>query len=130
MATVNMSNVNFYNPDTVLNPPYKKTLVSTLNMHRRPLQPINSQASAFRNDRDDDSSDDSLPSLDDLLRPSQNKDIPQMPPQNYDPLHRSEKELIDESGLLTDPTTLNSVYVLGSTQGRFLSSLLYLYTLY
>lgn len=121
MATMNMSNVNFYNPNTA---PRKKPALSALNKHQGPLQPIKSQPSALRNDRDNDSSDDSLPLFDKLFRPSQNKGIPQIPSQNYDPLGRS-KELFDEGYLPTDPTTSNAIYLPASSRGRIFSLLLY-----
>ena len=124
MASVNMSNVNFYIPHIVLKPPHKQPEVSTSNKHRRYIQPVVSQPLALRNDQDNDSSDDSLPSLDELLRPSQNEDSPQMPPQNYNLLYRLKQELADVGHLLTNPTP-NSIYVLGNSQGRFLGSLLY-----
>jgi hypothetical protein len=80
--------------------------------------------------QDNDSLDDSLPSLEELLRPPQNKDIAQLPHQNHQPLHISKRQLIDEGRLLTDATTPNSAYVPGNTQSRFLSSLLYAHTPY
>ncbi|KFY32208.1 hypothetical protein V493_00413, partial [Pseudogymnoascus sp. VKM F-4281 (FW-2241)] len=65
--------------------------------------------------QDNDSLDDSLPSLEELLRRPQNSDIPQVP-QNHKNVHISKRQLIDESRLLPDPKTPNSVYVPGNTQ--------------
>ncbi|PQM43487.1 hypothetical protein VC83_09614 [Pseudogymnoascus destructans] len=44
-------------------------------------------------------------------------------PQNHKPLHISKRQLIDESRLLTDATTPNSVYVPGNTQSPLLSKI-------
>ncbi|KFY28252.1 hypothetical protein V491_00550 [Pseudogymnoascus sp. VKM F-3775] len=56
---------------------------------------------------------DSLPSLEELLRSRQNRDIHQVPHQNHKPIS---KRQLDEDNLLTGATTLNSVYVPGNTQ--------------
>ncbi|ELR06270.1 hypothetical protein GMDG_02064 [Pseudogymnoascus destructans 20631-21] len=81
MATVNMSNFNFYTPNAAPKLPLKKLAASELNNHRQ-------QPSALRDDRNNDSSDDSLPLFDELFRPYQNKYIPQILSQNHDSLHR------------------------------------------
>jgi len=65
---------------------------------------------------DNDSSDDSLPSFDELFRPPKNRDILQVPTQNHEPLRGSKRQLFEEGCLLTDPTTSR-----GNTQGRFCS---------
>jgi len=54
---------------------------------------------------DNDSSDDSLPSLDELFRSRQNRDVPQVAPQNREPVHGPKHELFDEGCLPTDSTT-------------------------
>src|ERR1700733_3170573 len=117
MASVNMSNVNFYNPNTVLKPPpHKQPAFSTLNKHQQTIQPIMSQHPAPRNVRDVDLSDDSLPSLSELLRPSRNVNTPQISPQNWNLLHRSKQELAGDSR--PKPTTPNSIYKPGNSQRR------------
>ena len=133
MATVNMNCVEFYSPNPVLKASHAQLTRSVLNKHLPSLQPSISppgDAESARNVQDSDSLDDSLPSLDELFQASRNGDIPQMPHQNQKPPHISKRQLIDESRLLTDATTPNSVYVLGNNQSRFLSSLLYAHTPY
>lgn len=131
MATVNMNCVEFYYPKPALKASHAQLTRSVLNKHRPPLQPSKSPPAASAwNVQDNDSLDDSLPSLEELFRPSQNRDILQVPHQNHKPVHISKRQLIDESCLLTDPTTPNSVYVPGNSQRRFLSSLLYAHTPY
>ncbi|KFY78809.1 hypothetical protein V498_09049 [Pseudogymnoascus sp. VKM F-4517 (FW-2822)] len=119
MATVNMNCVEFYNPnpETALKASHAHLTKSVLNKHRLPLQPSRSPPAMSAGDvQDNDSLDDSLPSLEELLRPPQNRDIPQVSHQNHKPLHISKRQLIDESRLLTDATTPNSVYVPGNNQ--------------
>ena len=133
MATVNMNCVEFYNhnPKPALKASHAQLTKSVLNNHRLPLQPSRSPPAMSAGDvQDNDSLDDSPPSLEELLRPPQNRDIPQVPHQNHKPLHISKRQLIDEGCLLTDATTPNSAYVPGNTQSRFLSSLLYAHTPY
>ena len=132
MATVNMNCVEFYNPNpkTALMASHTQLTKSVLNKHRLPLQPSRSPSAMSAGDvQDNDSLDDSLPSLEELLRPPQNRDIPHVP-QNHKNVHISKRQLIDESCLLTDPITPNSAYVSGNTQSRFHSSLLYAHTPY
>jgi hypothetical protein len=119
-----MSNVNFYNPNTAPKLPHKKPAASALK-HQWPLQPVDSQPLALQNDQHNDSSDDSLPLFDEMFCPYKNKNIPQMPPQNYDPLYRSKHELFDEGRLPTNLTTSNSIYLPVNTRGRIFSSILY-----
>ena len=133
MAIVNMNSVEFYdpNPKPALKSLHSQLTTSVLNKHRLPLQPSRSPSPMSAGDvQDNDSLDDSLPSLEELLRPPQNRDIPQVPHQNHKPLYISKRQLIDEGRLLTDATTPNSAYVPGNTQSRFLSSLLYAHTPY
>ncbi|ELR07361.1 hypothetical protein GMDG_08376 [Pseudogymnoascus destructans 20631-21] len=133
MATVNMNCIEFYNPNPKRT--FKASQVqptkSVLNNHRQPLQPNRSPSATLAGDvQDNHSLDDSLPSLEELLRPLQNGDIPRVPHQNHKPLHISKRQLNDEGHLLTGATTPNSAYVPGNTQSRFLSSLLYAHTTY
>ncbi|ELR10098.1 hypothetical protein GMDG_04498 [Pseudogymnoascus destructans 20631-21] len=119
MATVNMNCVEFYNPNP--KPTFKASHAqptkSVLNNHRLPLQPSRSPSAKLAGDvQDNDSLDDSLLLLEELLRPPQNGDFPRVPHQNHKPLHISKCQLIDEGRLLTDATTLNSAYVPGNTQ--------------
>lgn len=74
---------------------------------------------------DNDLSDDSLPSLDKLLRPPKNGDTPQLPPQIHEPLHGSKHQLFKEDCLPTDSTTSK-----GNTKGRLRSLPLSWRTLY
>ncbi|KFY42804.1 hypothetical protein V494_02234 [Pseudogymnoascus sp. VKM F-4513 (FW-928)] len=132
MATVNMNCVEFFNPNP--KPTFKASHAqptkSVLNNHRQPLQPNRSPSGTLAGDvQDNDSLDDSLPSLEELLRP-QNRDIPQVPHQNHKPPHISKRQLNNKGHLLTGATTPNSAYVPGNTQSRFLSSLLYAHTTY
>ena len=125
MATVNMNCVEFYdpNPKPALKSSHTKLTRSVLNKHQLPLQPSRWPSAMSAGDvQDNDSLDDSLPSLEELLRPPQNRDIPQVP-QNHKNAHISKRQLIDEGRLQTNPTTTNSAYVPGNTQSRFLSSL-------
>ncbi|ELR02012.1 hypothetical protein GMDG_05176 [Pseudogymnoascus destructans 20631-21] len=116
MATVNMNCVEFYNPNP--RPTFKTSHAqptkSVLNNQRLPLQPNRSPSATLAGDVHDNSLDDSLPSLEELLRPLQNGDIHQVPHQNHKPI--SKRQLIDEGRLLTDATTPNSAYVPGNTQ--------------
>jgi hypothetical protein len=124
MATVNMNCVEFYNPNLALKASHAQLTRLVLNKHRTPLQPSKSpsrDADLARNVQDNDSLDDSLPSLDELFQASRNGDIPQVPHQNHKPVHISKRQLIDESRLVTDSTTPNPVYVLGNSQRRFLA---------
>ncbi|KFZ18448.1 hypothetical protein V502_04092, partial [Pseudogymnoascus sp. VKM F-4520 (FW-2644)] len=119
MATVNMNCVEFYNPNAkpALKASYAQLAKSGLNKHRLPLQPSRSPPAMSAGDvQDNDSLDDSLPSLEELPRPLQNRDIPQEPDQNHKPLHISKRQLIAEGRLLIDATTPNSAYVPGNTQ--------------
>jgi len=130
MATVNMNCVEFYVPNPTLKASHAQLTRSVLNKHQLPLQPSRSPSAMSAGDvQDNDLLDDSFPSLEELLRPPQNRDIPQVP-QNHKNVHISKRQLIDESRVLTDPKTPNSVYVPGNTQSRFLSSLLYAHTPY
>jgi hypothetical protein len=131
MATVNMNCVEFYNPNPASKASHAQLTKLVSNKHRTPLQPSKfplGNAELAPNVQDDDPLDDSLPSLDGLFQASRNRDIPQAPHQNYRPLHISKRQPIDESRLVTDPTTQNLVYVPGNTQSRLLSSLLYAHT--
>jgi hypothetical protein len=97
---------------------YVSSCVCPCSLLTRPLQPSKSpprNADSTRNVQDNDSLDDSLPSLDELFQASQNGDIPQVPHQNHKPVHISKRQLIDESRLVTDSTTTNLVYVLGNS---------------
>ncbi|OAF59301.1 hypothetical protein VC83_04107 [Pseudogymnoascus destructans] len=119
MATVNMNCIEFYNPNPKRT--FKASQVqptkSVLNNHRQPLQPNRSPSATLAGDvQDNHSLDDSLPSLEELLRPLQNGDIPRVPHQNHKPLHISKRQLNDEGHLLTGATTPNSAYVPGNTQ--------------
>ncbi|KFY97716.1 hypothetical protein V500_01950, partial [Pseudogymnoascus sp. VKM F-4518 (FW-2643)] len=119
MAIVNMNCVEFYNPNPkpALKVSHDQLTKSVLNKHRLPLQPSRSPPAMSAGDvQDNDSLDDSPPSLEELLRPPQNRDIPQVPRQNHKPLHFSKRQLIDEGRLLTDATTPNPAYVPGNTQ--------------
>ena len=125
MATVNMNCVEFYdpNPKPALKSSHTQLTRSVLNKHQLPLQPSRWPSAMSAGDvLDNDSFDDSLPSLEELLRPPQNGDTPQVP-QNHKNVHISKRQLIDEGRLQTNPTTTNSAYVPGNTQSRFLSSL-------
>ncbi|ELR10299.1 hypothetical protein GMDG_04683 [Pseudogymnoascus destructans 20631-21] len=89
MATVNMNCVEFYNPNPkpALKASHAQLTKSLLNKPRLPLQPSRSPSAMLAGDvQDNDSLDDSLPSLEEL------------------------------GHLLTDATTLNSAYVPGNTQ--------------
>ena len=117
MATVNMNCVEFYNPNPALKASHTQLTRSVLNKHLPSLQPSISppgDAESARNVQDGDSLDDSLRSLDELFQTLRNGDTPQMPHQNHKPLHISKSQLIDESRLLTNATTPNSVYVPGN----------------
>ncbi|KFX97016.1 hypothetical protein V490_03001 [Pseudogymnoascus sp. VKM F-3557] len=120
MATVNMNCVEFYNPNPALKASHSQLTRSVLNKHLPSLQPSISpppgDEESARNVQDSDSLDDSVPSLDELFQASRNGDTPQMPHQNQKPLDISKCQLIDESCLLTDATTPNSVYVTGNNQ--------------
>ncbi|KFY68489.1 hypothetical protein V496_01034 [Pseudogymnoascus sp. VKM F-4515 (FW-2607)] len=119
MAIVNMNCVEFYNPNPkpALKASHDQLTKSVLNKHRLPLQPSRSPPAMSAGDvQDNDSLDDSPPSLEELLRPPQNRDNPQVPHQNHKPLHFSKRKLIDEGRLLTDATTPNPAYVPGNTQ--------------
>ncbi|KFY98729.1 hypothetical protein V500_01561 [Pseudogymnoascus sp. VKM F-4518 (FW-2643)] len=119
MATVNMNYVEFYNPDPALKASHAQLTRSVLNEDLPSLQPSISppgDAEPARNVQDSDSLDDTLPSLDELFQGFRNGDIPQVPHQNHEPVHISKRQLIDESRLLTDATTPNSVYVPGNNQ--------------
>ncbi|KFY28425.1 hypothetical protein V493_02941 [Pseudogymnoascus sp. VKM F-4281 (FW-2241)] len=121
MATVNMNCVEFYNPNRkpALKASHAQLTKSVMNKHRLPLQPSRSPSALSAGDvQDKDLLDDSLPSLEELLRPPQNRDIPQVPHQTHKPLHIPKRQLIDEGRLLTDATTPNSAYVSGNTQGE------------
>ncbi|KFY96757.1 hypothetical protein V500_02307 [Pseudogymnoascus sp. VKM F-4518 (FW-2643)] len=118
MATVNMNCVEFYdpNPKPALKSSHTQLTRSVLNKHQLPLQPSRWPSAMSAGDvQDSDSLDDSLPSLEELLRPPQNRDIPQVP-QNHKNAHISKRQLIDEGRLQTNPTTTNSAYVPGNTQ--------------
>ncbi|OBT65048.1 hypothetical protein VE03_05182 [Pseudogymnoascus sp. 23342-1-I1] len=118
MATVNMNCVEFYdpNPKPALKASHAQLTRSVLNKHQLSLQPSRSPSVMSAGGvQDNDSFDDSFPSLEELLRPPQNRDIPRVP-QNHKNVHISKRQLIDESRLLTDPITLNLVYVPGNTQ--------------
>jgi len=131
MATVNMNCVEFYNPKPALKASHAQLMRSVLNKHRPPLQTSKSPpAASTRIVQENDSLDYSLPSLEELFHPPQNGDISQVPHQNDKPVHILKRQLIDESRLLTDPTTPNSVCMPGNSQRRFLSSLLYARTPY
>ncbi|KFZ23216.1 hypothetical protein V502_02307 [Pseudogymnoascus sp. VKM F-4520 (FW-2644)] len=121
MATVNMNCVEFYDPKPALKASHAQLTRLVLNKQRQPLQPIESQHSASQNYPDNDSLDDSLPSLEGLLHPGQNGDIPQVPHQNHEPFNISKRQVIDESHLLTDSITPNLVYVPGNSQRSFLA---------
>ncbi|OBT65102.1 hypothetical protein VE03_05281 [Pseudogymnoascus sp. 23342-1-I1] len=111
MATVNMNCVEFYNPNPkpALKASHAQLTRFVLNKHQLPLQPSKSpSAMSARDVQDNDSFDKSLPSLEELLRPQV--------PQNHKNVHISKRQLIDESRLLTDATTPNSVYVPGNNQ--------------
>ncbi|OBT60887.1 hypothetical protein VE03_09938 [Pseudogymnoascus sp. 23342-1-I1] len=111
MATVNMNCVEFYNPNPkpALKASHAQLTRFVLNKHQLPLQPSKSpSAMSARDVQDNDSFDKSLPLLEELLRPQV--------PQNHKNVHISKRQLIDESRLLTDATTPNSVYVLGNNQ--------------
>lgn len=111
MATVNMNCVEFYNPN-----PKPALKASVLNKHRLSLQPSRSPpATSAQNVQDNDSLDDFLSSLDELFQASQKRDIPQVPDQYQKPLYISKRQLIDEGGLQTNPTTTNSAYAPGNT---------------
>ncbi|OBT86396.1 hypothetical protein VE02_05284 [Pseudogymnoascus sp. 03VT05] len=118
MATVNMNCVEFYDPKPkpALKASHAQLTRSVLNKHQLPLQPSRSPSVMSAGGvQDNDSFDDSFPSLEELLRPPQNRDIPRVP-QNHKNVHISKRQLIDESRMLTDPITPNSVYVPGNTQ--------------
>ncbi|KAL5344509.1 hypothetical protein ACLOAV_010490 [Pseudogymnoascus australis] len=89
MATVNMNCVEFYNPNPkpALKASQAQLTKPVLNKHRLPIQPSRSPPAG--DVQHNDSFDDSLPSLEELLRPPQNREIPQVP-------------LIDEGRLLAD----------------------------
>ncbi|KFY98512.1 hypothetical protein V498_01413, partial [Pseudogymnoascus sp. VKM F-4517 (FW-2822)] len=119
MATVNMNCVEFYNPnpEPAFKASHTQRTKSVLNKHQLPLQASKSPSAMLAGDvQDNDSLDDSLPSLEELLRPPQNRDISQVPHQNHKPLHILKRQLIDEGRLLTDATAPNSAYVPGNTQ--------------
>ncbi|OBT74042.1 hypothetical protein VF21_07845 [Pseudogymnoascus sp. 05NY08] len=113
MATANMDCVEFYNPNPkpALKASYAQLTKSVFNKHQLPLQPSRSPSAMLVGDVQNN---DSLPSLEELLRSRQNRDIYQVPHQNHKPI--SKRQLIDEDNLLTGATTLNSVYVPGNTQ--------------
>ncbi|KFY68573.1 hypothetical protein V496_00988 [Pseudogymnoascus sp. VKM F-4515 (FW-2607)] len=119
MATVNMNCVEFYNPNPkpALKAAHAQLTKSVLNKHQLPLQPSRSPPAMSAGDvQGNDSLDDSLPSLEELLRPPQNRHIAQVPHENHQPLHISKRELMDEGRLLTNATTPNPAYVPGNTQ--------------
>ena len=129
MATVNMDCVEFYNPNPkpALKASHAPLTKLVLNKHQLSLQPSKSPSVMLAGDvQNNDSLDDTLPSLEELLHPRQNRDIHQVPRQNHKPI--SKRQLIDESRLLTDAIISNSVHMPGNNQSRFLSSSLYAHT--
>ncbi|KFY82529.1 hypothetical protein V498_08563 [Pseudogymnoascus sp. VKM F-4517 (FW-2822)] len=109
MATVNMNCVEFYKPNSALKASHAQLMRPALNKHLPSLQPsISPPAASAQNVQDNDSLDDSLPSLDELFQAPRNRNTPQMPHQNHMPLYISKRQLIDEGRLLTDATNPNS----------------------